>query len=76
MTTYDDNQVEHRRVIQEVFPELSEAQVVAVHALWKYGRGGAEGEWSLRQYLAQECGVSDGEKIQKMFRLMSIPKIF
>lgn len=67
MTSYEDNQAAHRHAVQEAFPELSEAQVEAVHALWKYGRNGADGEYAIRQYLALECGVSDDEKIRKMF---------
>jgi len=58
----------YRRTIRETAPELTEAQVEGVFALWKYGLrkyGYEERMDLLGDYLALECGVR-GDEFKKL----------
>lgn len=73
MSCHEDRVAAHKHVVKEVFPELTDAQLEGVWALWAYHtttRTPADRDNAVTGYLTVECGVPHVDEAKKAVRAL------
>ena len=71
MSCHEDRIATHKYAVKEVLPDLTEAQLEAVWALWAYHSPKVdrdEYEYAVVSYLTTECGVPHVDEAKKAVR--------